>query len=634
MLKQIITISGISLLLACNAQVSPNDAPTKAQNTVKKDGLSFVENKNQAIVLDTLKRRKWGGPVISDLDQDGNPDIILTNHGDTLEVYWNLGGTFSKPEVLLSSDVHGVATADFDKDGKMEIVIAQGGGDGKRPKFPLLFEVSKNRKITKQPSMDHFEFTRGRAAAFIDADNDGMLEMITTAFPLKSQKEGANHFYKFNKNKEIFEFSQLLQQAQWMGFRLQTLDFNNDGDKDIIFYGGANLVALAGRKDKSFEVVTNEVLGPLQRTKLVQSISEIDFDNDGDEDLFLARAQHQFYHQTFHDKEERLFAFFTFKNKGHEYELTLDEDLFIENLQLTFPDYKIFLGSDKRIFKLEGDLHGHRDLNIEKEQAQGWPADTSEFGIYIGHLGKHAKGGENWKIKINTRSRNTGVVHNVISAPATEALESLPAMLLENVGNKYVDATQKLSINIPDQTTGSAVADYNNDGYQDIFVTRYGDMTAQNQQVLLLNQGGKTFKQVNDHALISKERGATGSGASAFDYDLDGDIDIMYASERGLWHLFTNELSPQKDANYVGVRVGHSKESNIDPLDTVVTIKACGKKQTQTIGNSGLAFSQGLNTQVHFGLGQCESVDSITIKWRNGERRTITSPKINRYLSL
>ena len=85
-----------------------------------------------------------------------------------------------------------------------------------------------------------------------------------------------------------------------------------------------------------------------------------------------------------------------------------------------------------------------------------------------------------------------------------------------------------------------AVGDFDNDGWSDLFLVRAGNPAMPTEQIVLLNQQGKSFAVAANAGVVSKELGAVGGGAEAFDYNEDGKLDLIYANERGRWHLFTN----------------------------------------------------------------------------------------------
>ncbi|MEI8619259.1 VCBS repeat-containing protein [Pseudoalteromonas sp. B193] len=96
------------------------------------------------------------------------------------------------------------------------------------------------------------------------------------------------------------------------------------------------------------------------------------------------------------------------------------------------------------------------------------------------------------------------------NSPKVKGLEPLPAVLLENQHGKFVDATAKLNIDLSEPTTSAVAGDFNNDGWSDLFVLRYGNPAKANEQVLYLNQQGQGFEALQNHGLISTELGATG----------------------------------------------------------------------------------------------------------------------------
>jgi hypothetical protein len=72
---------------------------------------------------------------------------------------------------------------------------------------------------------------------------------------------------------------------------------------------------------------------------------------------------------------------------------------------------------------------------------------------------------------------------------------------------------------------GCVWGDYDNDGFPDLFVTQYG------RNALYRNNGNGTFTDVTDKAGVAgTEAGAFHSGATFFDYDRDGRLDLYVGS--------------------------------------------------------------------------------------------------------
>ena len=96
-----------------------------------------------------------------------------------------------------------------------------------------------------------------------------------------------------------------------------------------------------------------------------------------------------------------------------------------------------------------------------------------------------------------------------------------------NLGElKFQDITDSAGI-IGDATwsTGVTVADVNADGYVDIYVSAVGDYkTLSGENRLYLNNGDLTFSEVG--ASVGLDFKGFGTQASFFDYDNDGDLDV------------------------------------------------------------------------------------------------------------
>ena len=98
--------------------------------------------------------------------------------------------------------------------------------------------------------------------------------------------------------------------------------------------------------------------------------------------------------------------------------------------------------------------------------------------------------------------------------------------LYRNNGNgTFTDVTDKAGVPGTGYGLGCVWGDYDNDGFPDLFVTQYG------RNVLYHNNGNGTFTDVTDKAGVAgTESGAFHSGATFFDYDRDGLLDLYVGS--------------------------------------------------------------------------------------------------------
>jgi hypothetical protein len=106
--------------------------------------------------------------------------------------------------------------------------------------------------------------------------------------------------------------------------------------------------------------------------------------------------------------------------------------------------------------------------------------------------------------------------------PATEAPSN--HLYRNNHDGTFTDVTQKAGLAHSGWGQGVCVGDYDNDGFEDLYVTYYG------KNVLYRNKGNGTFTDVSDRAGVAGSGKAWGTGCAFVDYDRDGHLDLMVAN--------------------------------------------------------------------------------------------------------
>jgi enediyne biosynthesis protein E4 len=93
-----------------------------------------------------------------------------------------------------------------------------------------------------------------------------------------------------------------------------------------------------------------------------------------------------------------------------------------------------------------------------------------------------------------------------------------------NRDGTFTDVTHSAGLDFTGWGQGVCVGDYDNDGFEDLYVTYYG------KNRLYHNEGNGTFKEVSDFARVAGDGKAWGTGCAFVDYDRDGKLDLVVSN--------------------------------------------------------------------------------------------------------
>ena len=124
------------------------------------------------------------------------------------------------------------------------------------------------------------------------------------------------------------------------------------------------------------------------------------------------------------------------------------------------------------------------------------------------------------------------------------------ALYKNNRDGTFTDVTDKAGVaGGKEFGMGCAIADYDNDGYQDILVTAYGRCT------LYRNNGNGTFTDVTEKAGLRQTAVRYGAGCTWVDYDRDGRLDLFVATYLDTTLEKLPRPGENKDCQWKGVPV-------------------------------------------------------------------------------
>ncbi|HMG89490.1 MAG TPA: VCBS repeat-containing protein, partial [Chryseolinea sp.] len=238
-------------------------------------------------------------------------------------------------------------------------------------------------------------------------------------------------------------------------------------------------------------------------------------------------------------------------------------------------------------------------------------------------------------------------------------------MLQLNNGNgSFSEIGQLAGVSNTDWSWAALLADYDNDGWKDLFVTNgyvrdytnldfikymddfvkakgrlkredvlelIGHMPASNV-VNYIFSNNKDLTFTNRTSDWGMSRPSNSNGAAYADLDNDGDLDIIVNNVNQPAFIYQNESSKDPENHHLQLRL-QGEGLNSQGIGAKVTISSGGKKQyLEQMCARGYLSS--VSPVLHFGLSTDLKVDSLTIDWVSGKRQVLTNVNADQLLTL
>jgi hypothetical protein len=164
-------------------------------------------------------------------------------------------------------------------------------------------------------------------------------------------------------------------------------------------------------------------------------------------------------------------------------------------------------------------------------------------------------------------------------------------------------------------------ADFDNDGYEEIFFNNLGEPN----RLFAQKSGVWHVVDIGD----ALEPGGLGTGAAVGDFDGDGRLELIIAhGETGqqpltFYHTRAN--------SHHWLRVLPYTKYGAPARGAVVTLEAGGRKQIRAI-DAGSGYLCQMEPVAHFGLGSISQVDRVTVRWLDGTTVTMDGPGVDQTL--
>ncbi len=245
----------------------------------------FQQIADNAIVTDGGNSNSAGW---TDFDNNGYIDLFVTNFFAPSFLYSNNVGTFSKmneghPTKETNTSI-GCAWSDFDNDGDSDLMVTNAGSAGKTNLFYI------NRGDGSFSKLDSGAITTDKRASmgatWGDFNNDGRQDLFVA-----NQANFVNDLYVNNGDGSLTPIrSGEVVNENSMSISGSFIDFDNDGDLDLFVSNWSDnknfLYENSGYPDYAFNKLSDGAI--VNDVENSMASAWADYDNDGDLDLFVA----------------------------------------------------------------------------------------------------------------------------------------------------------------------------------------------------------------------------------------------------------------------------------------------------------------------------------------------------------
>jgi enediyne biosynthesis protein E4 len=476
--------------------------------------------------------------------------------------------------------------------------------------------------------------TMGPGVAFIDYDNDGYPDILLVNgqdWPGHAKSASTMHLYHNNQNGTFTDVTNKAGLAVLMfGMGIAVGDYDNDGFDDLFVTAVGQSRLFHNNGNGTFTDVTKSA-GMDGPNEFSTSAAWVDYDRDGKLDLVVANYV----------------------------QWSIEGDLYctLDGAHKSYCTPESYKGTSLRVWHNLGggkfedatQKSGLGDptskslgIAVLDYNGDGWPDllvanDTQPNKLY---LNKQNGTFEEKAVPAGIAFSEDGVARAGMGVDAADYDHSgRPSLIITNFANQmlalyhnegnglFVDEAPRSEVGRNTLVTlgfGCFFFDYDNDGWPDIFVAD-GHIENEIERVqkrvayaepphLFRNLGGGKFQEVTQQVGPAFSSPKVARGAAYGDFDNDGALDVLVATNGGRAWLFHNEGGTNHSLR---VKLKGTK-SNRDGIGAVVRIQSGGDRQWQML-RSGSSYLSQSELVLTFGLGAKSKADTIEVQWPSGQ---------------
>jgi enediyne biosynthesis protein E4 len=515
----------------------------------------------------------------------------------------------------------------------------------------------------------------GGGVAVGDINNDGLQDVYFTS------NQQSNKLYL---NKGNFEFEDITVQANVAdseGWTTGTtmIDINNDGWLDIYVCKSASLDDDELRKNKLY---INKKDGTFKEEAHTFGLDDqgfsiqayfLDYDKDGDLDMYLVnhrvdfqntlrieqRENQKMYPETsdhLYRNDNNYFTDVTVEsriiNKAWGLSASIGDfnndgwpDIYVAN-DYIIPDFLYINNHDGTFSNELNTSFKHISYN---SMGSDFADINNDFLPDLMVLEMSAE--DHIRSKENMASMNTQAFEKIVSSGYNYPYMA-NVLQLNNGNGTFSDVGQLAGVSKTDWSWAPLIADFDNDGFKDIFITNGVDRNFSNQDYAhkvksnldkkipmtikevvnmmpseqlanysFKNNGDLSFTNTTESWGLDKK--VNSNGVAYADLDNDGDLDLIVNNMSAPASIYKNNSV----GNYITIKlIGGNKNKNA--IGAKVKIFTKNKKQYQEVYASR-GYQSSVSYVLNFGLGDEKVIDKIEVVWDNGSVSVLENTTAN-----
>ena len=477
--------------------------------------------------------------------------------------------------------------------------------------------------------------TLGTGVAFLDFDNDGLLDIFAvTASKLEGFAPGTEPVNRLYHNKGDGTFEDVskkagVAKAGW-GQGVCVGDIDNDGFVDLyVTYWGAD-VMYRNRGDGTFEDVTPPGIGSRWGT----GCAFVDYDRDGKLDLMVANYVDFDLQNTPRPDGAKPCQWKNEKVMCGPQGLKPGLNRLWHN-ESTPGKIRFVDVSKKAGIETPGPRYGLSVTTLDYDR-DGWPdiyvaVDSQASLLYHNkHDGTFEETALESGVALSEDGREQAGMGTAVAdydgdgwpdLVKTNFIDDVPNLYRNNHDGSFSDSTLQAGLGKYSQFLGwvTSFVDYDNDGWPDIFMVNghvYPGVKSgeyRQRRILYRNSGAGKFSDVSAEAGAAVMGQTSARGLAVGDYDNDGRPDLLIGNMNERLSLLHNTMAGGKSITLklVGQKTNHSG------IGAVARVTVGQRTLTGEV-RSGSTFLSQSDFRLQFGLGAASTAQAVEVQWLGG----------------